>query len=360
MALKRFLDITDFSREELRETLNHITYLKSNSAVYSKELECKTIVNAFYEEDKMTESAFSSTVAKMSGTPVPFSHIEGVSLRDEARIMSSLGDAIVVRHPKKGAARAISMYATVPVINAGDGGRAFPVRTLADVSTIWLEKKHVSNMKIGFLGDFADNAQVKNLLQCLNLYKGNEFYFISVNGKPLGDDYVALMDKREKDFAVYDNLFEIIGELDVLYMTKVSKESFESEIMYESRKHNFILDEKMLMLAKPDLLIMHALPRGEELSAEVDNDPRAKYFSNLNIFNDACQETIVKSLTNKAGKSIVPEFEEETHKCSCNNPECITSQEEYLPNLFYELADGRLICKYCSCELKNYEKNSYY
>ncbi len=352
MALKRILDITDFSREELRETLNHITYLKSNSRVYSKELECKTIVNAFYEEDKITENAFSSTTAKMSGTPVSFSHIEGVSLRDEARIMSSFADAIVVRHPKKGAARAISMYATVPVINAGDGGRAFPVRTLADISTVWLEKRHISNMKIGFLGDFTDNAYAKNLLQCLNLYKGNEFYFISVNGKPLGEDYIALMDKREKDFAVYDNLFEIIGELDVLYMTKVSKENFESEIMYESRKHNFILDEKMLMLAKPDLLIMHALPRGEELSADIDNDPRAKYFSNLNIFNDACQETIVKVLSNKASRNITPDLEEATHNVKCNNSECITSQEEYLPNLFYELPDGRLICKYCSGEMK--------
>ncbi len=352
MALKRFLDITDFSREELRETLNHITYLKSNSRVYSKELECKTIVNAFYNEDKITENAFSATIAKMSGTPLSFSHIDGLSLRDEARIMSSVGDVIVVSHPKKGAARAMSMYATVPVINAGDGGRAYPVRTLADISTIWLEKRHVSNMKIGFLGDFSNNAYVKNLLQCLNLYKGNEFYFISVNGKPLGDDYVALMDKREKDFVVYDNLFEIIGELDVLYMTKVSKESFESEIMYESRKHNFILDEKMLMLAKQDLLIMHALPRGEELDPDIDSDPRAKYFANLSVFNDACQETLVKALSNKAGRNIVPEYEEETHDFKCCNPECITSQEDYLPNLFYELPDGRLICKYCSGELK--------
>ncbi len=350
MALKRFLDITDFSREELRETLNHITYLKSNSNVYSKELEGKTVMNAFYEEDKITENAFAATTARMNGTPLSFSHIDTMTLKDEALIMSAAADAIVVRHPKKGAARALSMYATVPVINAGDGGRAYPVRTLADISSIWLEKHHVSNMKIGFLGDFTDNAQVKNLLQCLNLYKGNEFYFISVNGKPLGDDYVALMDKREKDFVVYDNLFEIIGELDVLYMSRVDKSSFDSEIMYESMKTNFVLDERMLMLAKPDLMIMHALPRGAELDFSVDYDPRAKYFKNLKVFCDACQEILVKSLSNKAGRNIAPELEEETHNVRCNNPDCITSQEEYLPNLFYELADGSLICKYCSCK----------
>ncbi len=352
MAMKRFLDITDFSREELRETLNHITYLQSNSGIYSKELEGKTIINAFYDDDEITENAFSYTTAKMNGTPLSFSHIEGATLKDEALIMSAVSDAIVIKHPKKGAARALSMYANVPVINAGDGKRAFPVRTLADISTIWLEKKHVSNMKVGFLGDFTDNAPVKNLLQCLNLYKGNEFYFISVNGKPVGDDYVALMDKREKDFVVFDNLYEIIGELDVLYMTKVDKNSFESEIMYESMKHNFTLDEKMLMLAKPDLLIMHALPRGEELDVSVDNDPRAKYFKNLCVYNDACQEVIVKAMSNKAGKNIVPDFEESTHDVCCNNPQCITSEEKYLPNLFYELPDERLICKYCSCELE--------
>ncbi len=353
MAMKRFLDITDFSREELRETLNHITYLKTNSGVYSKELEGKTVVNAFYEEDKITENAFSLTAAKMNGTPLSFSHIDGMTLKDEAMVMSSTADVIVVRHPKKGAARALSMYATVPVINAGDGGRAYPVRTLADISTIWLEKHHVSNMKIGFLGDFSNNVAVKNLLQCLNLYKGNEFYFISVNGKPLGDDYVALMDKREKDFVVYDNLFEIIGELDVLYMTKVDKSSFDSEIMYESMKHNFILDERMLMLAKNDLLIMHALPRGEEINPQIDSDPRAKYFKNLSVFNDACQESIVKALTNKASRFIAPEFEEQTHNVCCGNPDCITSQEKYLPNLYYELADGSLICKYCSNKKEN-------
>ncbi len=352
MAMKRFLDITDFSREELRETLNHITYLKSNSGVYAKELQGKTVANAFYCEDKAVQSAFTSTTAKMGGTTLDFSHIEGMSLKDEAMVMSAYCDAIVLRHPKKGAARAMSMYATVPVINAGDGKRAFPVRTLADISTIWLDKKHVSNMKIGFLGDFQNNVQVKNLLQCLNLYKGNEFYFISVNGKPLNEDYIALMDKREKDFVVYDNLFEIIGELDVLYMTKVDKSSFESEIIYESLKHNFILDERMLMLSKPDLLIMHSFPRGEELNSEIDNDPRAKYFKNMTVFGDACQEMLLKTISNKAGRNIVPEFEEETHNIRCGNPECITSEETYLPNLYYEFPDGRMVCKYCSCELK--------
>ena len=209
MAMKRFIDITDFSREELRETLNQFSFVKENSSVYANEMKGKTIVNAFFEENNFTEASFCTVAARTGGSAVSYKHTQGRSLKDEVMEMSAFGDAIVLSHSKKGAARAASLYATIPVINAGDGKRAYPVRTLSDIASVWMEKKHVSNMKIGFLGDFSNNAQVKNLLQCLNLYNGNEFFFVSVNGKPLSDEYVALMDKRDKPFIVFDNLFDI-------------------------------------------------------------------------------------------------------------------------------------------------------
>lgn len=355
MAMKRFIDITDFSREELRETLNQFSFVKDNSSVYANEMKGKTIINAFFEENQFVETAYSTVANRMGGVAVPYKHTQGRSLKDEVMEMCAFGDAIVLSHPKKGAARAASLYSTIPVINAGDGKRAYPVRTLADISTVWLEKRHVSNMKIGFLGDFSNNAQVKGLLQCLNLYNGNEFYFISVNGKPLADEYVSLMDKREKPFVVFDNLFEILPELDILYMTKVEKSSFDSEIMYESRKHNFILDERMLLVAKPDLLIMHPFPRGEELDFSVDTDERAKYFKLLNNFNDACLISLIKTVSNKAGRFIAPCWEEPTHERCCGKEDCITSTEKYLPSLFYETTDGKHICKYCMQELKEDE-----
>lgn len=355
MAMKRFIDITDFSREELRETLNQFSFVKENSSVYANELKGKTVINAFFEENNFVRTAFSAVAARTGGTAISYKHTDGRSLKDEVMEMSAFGDAIVLSHPKKGAARAASLYATVPVINAGDGKRAYPVRTLADIASVWMEKKHVSNMKIGFLGDFSDNAQVKNLLQCLNLYNGNEFFFISVNGKPLADDYVALMDKRAKPFVVFDNLFDILPELDVLYMTKVDKTCFDSEIMYESRKHNFTLDERMLMVAKSDLLIMHSFPRGEELDMSVDSDPRAKYFKLFNYFNDACLISLIKTVSNKPGRNIVPPYEAPTHDFCCGKEDCITSTESYLPALFHETQDGKLICKYCMQELKRDE-----
>ncbi len=352
MSMNRFLDITDFSREGLREVLNVMTFIKENKNAYSKDLEKKIVANAFCADDRNSKSAFSSATVKMGGVPMDFAIQQNETLRDAVMAMSSFADAIVLSHDKKGAARAASLYATVPVINAGDGGRAFPVKTLSDFSSVWIEKKHVSNMKIGFLGDFSDNVLVKNLLQCLNLYKGNEFYFISVNGKPLGEDYVNIMDKREKDFAVYDNLFEILPELDVLYMTEVKKDSFESEIMYEARKHNFTLDERMLLAAKEDLIILHQFPRGEELDSSVDGDSRAKYFDGFDRYVDACMAILSKTMSNRVGKKIQSQFEEDTHKDFCGKADCITSQEKYLPRLFYETADGRLFCKYCGQELK--------
>lgn len=351
MSIERFLDITDFSREGLREVLNVMTFIKENKNAYSKDLEKKIVINAFGCDDRNAKHAFSAATVKMGGVPMDFAIGQNETLKDAVKAMSAFGDVIVMTHTKKGASRAASLYSTVPVINAGDGGRAYPVKTLSDFSSVWVEKKHVSNMKIGFLGDFSENVLVKNFLQCLNLYNGNEFYFISVNGKPLAEDYVNIMDKREKDFAVYDNLFEILPELDVLYMTEVKKESFDSEIMYEARKHNFILDERMLLAAKEDLIILHPFPRGEELSASVDTDPRAKYFAGFDRYVDACMAILSKTMSNRAGKKVKPQFEEDTHDAFCGKEDCITSDEKYLPKLFYETADGRLFCKYCGQEL---------
>ena len=353
MSMKRFIDITGFTREELRETLNRFSFIKDNSSVYANELKNKTVVNAFFVEDQFTKSAFSSTAIRAGGSYINYSHTPGRTLKDEVMEMSAFGDAIVLSHEKRGAARAASLYATVPVINAGDGGRAYPVRALSDIASVWMEKKHVSNMKIGFLGDFSNNANVKGFLQCLNLYNGNQFFFISVNGKPLSEEYVSLMDKRDKAFVVYDNLFEVLPELDILYVTKVDKSSFDSEIMYESRKHNFTLDERMLMVAKPDLLIMHPFPRGEELDQSVDNDSRAKYFKLFDTFSDACLISLVKTISNKPARHIVPSYEEQTHELCCGKDNCITSTESYLPPLFYETSDGRKVCKYCMQELKD-------
>ena len=355
MAMSRFVDITDFSREELRETLNQISYIRDNRSIYANDLAGKTVAAAFYDSDSLTQRGFCSAVAHMGGTVVPYGDIKNLSLKDAVLSMSAVNDAIVIDHPLKGAAKAASLYAGVPVINAGDGGRAYPVRTLADISQVWVDKKHVSNMKIGFLGDFSDNACARGLLQCLNLYKGNEFYFISVNGKPLCDDYIALMDKREKPFVVFDNLFDILPELDVLYMTRVDKSSFDSEIMYEARKHNFTLSERLLMTAKEDLLIMHPLPRGEELDDSVDTDPRAGYFKGQEMFMVACKAIFSKTISQKVGKNIAPGWEEPTHDCFCGKADCITSTEKYLPSLFKETSDGRLICKYCNGELKQDE-----
>ena len=346
-TMKRFIDITDFTREELREAINLVTFVNSNQHVYSKEMENRTLINAFYEEDRNAKMTFTTAATRMGGAHFDFECKEGESLRDAVMTMSSCGDIIVLNHPKKGAARAASLYATIPVINAGDGGRAYPVKTLADVSAVWMVKNHVSNMKIGFVGDFSNNTLVRGLLQCLNIYKGNEFFFVSVNGKEISDDFIRIMDRRDKPFVVYDNLSEPLPELDVLYMTEVKKESFDSMIQYEARKHNFVLDERLLLTAKPDLAILHQFPRGEEIDISVDSDERAKYFSMLNYSVDAAMAIILKLVTKRTGRLIKPTEETATHDFKCLKDDCITSTEDYLPPLFHETEDGEYICKYC-------------
>ncbi len=351
--MKKFTDITDFTREELREVINLVTFIKDNEHVYADEMKNRTLINAFYTDDINAKMTFSTAATRMGGMSFDYKFNEGESLRDAVMTMSSCGDVIVLNHPKKGAARAASLYSTVPVINAGDGERAYPVKTLSDISSVWIEKKHISNMKIGFVGDFSNNALVRGILQCLNIYNGNQFVFVSVNGKPIPDDFVNIMDRKDKPFVVYDNLWEPLPELDVLYMTKIEKSSFATEIQYESRKHNFELNEKLLLTAKPDLAILHQLPRGEELSLTVDDDKRAKYFSQLNYNVDSAIAVILKLITKRTGRLIKPQFEEPTHNFKCNKNDCITSTEDYLPPLFHENAKGELICKYCG---QKYEK----
>lgn len=353
MAMDKFLDITDFSREGLREALNKLTVIKGNRSVFAEEFQGKTVANITLGKDKFKEEyAMTSAVKKMGGSAVNYELSENESLKDAVMKISAIADVINISHCKKGAARAVSLYSKVPVINSGDGGRAYPLQTLSDLASVWVEKNHVSNMKIGFLGDFSNNVFVRGIMQCLNLYKGNEFFFVSVNGKPIPDDFINIMDRREKDFIVYDNIFEVLPELDVLYMTEVTKESFETPIQYNSRKHKFTLDERMLMSAKEDLVILHPFPRGDELPMSIDSDSRAKYIDGFERYIDACMAIISFMSYNRVGSFAKSMFEESTHEEFCGKEDCITSTEDYLPHLFYELSDGRLICKYCGQELK--------
>ena len=345
--MKRFIDITDFTREELREAINLVTFVKDNEHVYANEMVNRTLINAFFEEDRNAQMTFTTAATRMGGSHFDFPLKEGESLKDAVMTMSACGDVIVLKHPKKGAARAASLYATIPVINAGDGDRAYPVKTLADISSVWIEKNHISNMKIGFVGDFSNNPLVRGLLQCLNIYKGNEFYFISVNGKPITEDFISIMDRREKPFVVYDNLAEPLPELDVVYFTEIKKDSFDSAIQYEARKHCFSLDERLLLTAKKDLAILHQFPRGEELDMSIDSDERAKYFKMLNYNVNSAMAIILKLITKRTGRLIKPCVEEATHDFKCMKDDCITSTEDYLPPLFHENAEGELICKYC-------------
>ncbi len=345
--MKRFIDITDFTREELREAINLVTFIKDNQHIYTKEMSNRTLITAFYEDDRNAKLTFTTAATRMGGSHFDFKFKEGESLKDAIMTMSASGDVIVLNHPKKGAARAASLYATIPVINAGDGKRAYPVKTLSDISSVWIEKNHVSNMKIGFVGDFSNNALVRGLLQCLNIYKGNEFYFVSANGKPITDDFISIMDRREKPFVVYDNLAEPLPELDVVYFTEVKKDAFDSAIQYEARRHCFTLDERLLLTAKPELVILHQFPRGAEIDESIDSDERAKYFKMLEYNVDAAIAIIIKLITKRTGRLIKPCVEEATHDFKCLKEDCITSTEDYLPPLFHENADGELICKYC-------------
>ncbi len=351
--MRHLIDILELSVEELDSLIKTACDIIENPDKYAHKCAGKKLATLFFEPSTRTRLSFEAAMYELGGNVLTMadasssSAAKGESVADTAKMISCYADIIAMRHPKEGAPLVAANNASIPVINAGDGDRAYPVKTLADISSVWIEKNHISNMKIGFVGDFSNNALVRGLLQCLNIYKGNEFYFISANGKPIPDDFISIMDKRDKPYVVYDNLAEPLPELDVIYFTEVKKESFKSAIQYGARKHCFSLDERLLLTAKPELVILHQFPRGVEIDMSVDSDPRAKYFDALNYNVDAAMAIIQKLISKRKGRLIKPCYEEATHDFKCLKDDCITSTEDYLPPLFHENAEGELVCKYC-------------
>ena len=279
MSMKRFLDITDFSREGLREILNLMSFLKTNTGTYSQELDKKVVANAFYKEDKNTEAAFTAAAVRMGGSTMNFSNSSNGSLKDDVTVMSSVSDVIVLSHSKKGAARAASLYSSVPIINAGDGGHNHPTQTLTDLLTIRREKGRLDKLTIGLCGDLKFGRTVHSLIKAMSRYEDIEFIMISPEELQI-PEYIKkeVFEKKNIPYEEVRTMEEVMPRLDILYMTRVQRERFFNEADYIRLKDSFILDLEKLETAKKDLSILHPLPRVNEISVKVDDDPRACYF----------------------------------------------------------------------------------
>ncbi len=353
--MKNVLNILDLSTDEIDELISVAEDIAANPEKYQDRCKHKRLATLFFEPSTRTRLSFESAMLSLGGSVFGFagagmsSASKGESVSDTIEVVSGYADIIAMRHPKEGAPDVAVRRAFVPVINAGDGGRYHPTQTLADLLTIRRKKGGFENLTIGFCGDLKYGRTVHSLICAMSRYAGTKFVLISPEELRL-PDYVKkeYIEKKGIPFEESVSLEESVGKTDVLYMTRVQKERFESEEEYERLKDVYVLTEEKMRLAKADTIVMHPLPRVNEISVKVDDDPRACYFEQTRCGRLMRMALILKLLDEKdCPDNRKKKNEYEDHSAVCKNPRCITSGERELSGLVYKDDDGAVRCAYC-------------
>ncbi len=301
--MRSLIDILDFSVEEVNEVIATAQDIIANPKKYSEVCRGKKLATLFFEPSTRTRLSFESAMIELGGSVIGFSDgqntsaSKGESVSDTAKVISCYADIIAMRHPKEGAPLVAAQAASIPVINAGDGGHNHPTQTLADLLTITREKGAVKNFTIGFCGDLKFGRTVHSLISALSRYEGVRVALISPDELKL-PSYIKkdVLEKNGMPYTQTTDLEAVMPELDVLYMTRVQKERFFNEEDYLRLKDSYILTPQKLTGAKSDLCIMHPLPRVNEISVAIDDDPRACYFKQVLIGKYVRMALILKLL----------------------------------------------------------------
>ena len=283
--MKHSIDIKDLSVEEIDELIKVAKDIISHKKEYSHKCDDKTLATLFFEPSTRTRLSFEAAMLELGGRTLGFSEAasssasKGETVSDTIRVVGCYSDIIAMRLPKEGAPLVASLKSTVPIINAGDGGHNHPTQTLTDLLTIDLEKGRLDNLTIGLCGDLKFGRTVHSLITAMSRYKNIKLVLISPKELEI-PEYVKrdIIEKNNMQYVETTDIEEYMGELDILYMTRVQKERFFNEEDYVRLKDYYILNREKLEKAKKDLSILHPLPRVNEISTDVDDDPRACYF----------------------------------------------------------------------------------
>lgn len=286
--MRHLMSPLDFSVEELDQLLNLANDIEKNPEKYAHMCDGKKLATLFYEPSTRTRLSFEAAMMNLGGNVLGFSSAnsssaaKGESVSDTIRMVSCYADICAIRHPKEGAPLVASAVSSIPVINAGDGGHQHPTQTLTDLLTIRSLKGRLGNLTIGLCGDLKFGRTVHSLVRALARYENVTFIFISPEELKI-PSYIKedVLDANGFPYKEVERLEDVMPELDILYMTRVQKERFFNEEDYVRLKDFYILDNKKMSLAKEDMIVMHPLPRVNEISIEVDSDPRAKYFQQV-------------------------------------------------------------------------------
>lgn len=285
--MRHLISPLDFTVEELDQLLSLASDIEQNPDKYKEACRGKKIATLFYEPSTRTRLSFEAAMINLGGQVLGFSEAssssasKGESVSDTIRIISCYADICAMRHPKEGAALVAANKSSIPVINAGDGGHQHPTQTLTDLMTIKSLKGRLDNVTIGLCGDLKFGRTVHSLINALLRYENVKFVLISPTELRVPEYIIENIKNAGAEYKEVTKLENVIGDLDLLYMTRVQRERFFNEEDYIRLKDSFILDKKKMSMAKKDMLVLHPLPRVNEISVEVDDDPRAVYFKQV-------------------------------------------------------------------------------
>ena len=285
--MRSLIDISELTTGEIEELIGVANDIIANPEKYSEKCKGKKLATLFFEPSTRTRLSFEAAMLELGGSVLGFSEAQsssaskGESVADTAKVISCYADIIAMRHPKEGAPLVAARNASIPVINAGDGGHCHPTQTLADLLTIYREKGGFDNLTVGFCGDLKFGRTVHSLISALIRYKGVKFVLISPNELKLPGYVKDKLDKDGIEYTETDSLENSIADLDILYMTRVQKERFFNEEDYLRLRDTYILTPEKMALASEKLRVLHPLPRVNEISVAVDGDVRACYFKQV-------------------------------------------------------------------------------
>lgn len=353
--MKHLADISDLSVAEIDSLIATAEDISAHPEKYEDAMQHKTLATLFFEPSTRTRLSFETAMLSLGGSVAGFSDADtssaskGETLADTIEVVSGYVDIIAMRHYAEGAPYVAMAHSEVPIINAGDGGHFHPTQTLADLLTVKREKGRLDHLKIGFCGDLKYGRTVHSLIAAMARYEGTELVLISPPELAL-PDFVMEETVKAKGIpcTVCASLEDAIKDLDVLYMTRVQKERFSDLAEYERLKDLYILDGKKLNMAKPDTIVLHPLPRVNEITVDVDSDPRACYFKQtrngklmrMALILKLMNERNLPDADRKRGDAVTGTY-------ACPNPHCVTRTERCLPARFYRDANGTVHCRYC-------------
>ncbi len=359
--MRSVIDISDLTVQEIDGLISVAQDIINDPQKYAHACEGKKLATLFFEPSTRTRLSFEAAMYELGGNVLSVSSAssssasKGESVADTAKVVSCYADIIAMRHPKEGAALVAANNASIPLINAGDGGHCHPTQTLADLLTIYREKGRLDNLTIGLCGDLKFGRTVHSLINAMSRYRNVRFILISPEELKL-PDYVKkdVLDKNGIAYVQTADLESVIGELDGLYMTRVQRERFASEEEYLRLKDSYILTPEKLANAKPDTSVLHPLPRVNEISVKIDDDNRACYFKQVLNGKYMRMALILKLLEekDKPNEKVLSAEILRDKGLKCFNRACITTCEQELEHVLFRSEDGTVRCLYCEAECK--------